>query len=81
MGSPGVELLTCDGSQQSARAWGGHDKFREESCGGQNALKPHAAEEVPRLQVVWRLEEYSLEVLYMLLHSSLSAAVRDRILG
>lgn len=42
------------------RLGGNGYKYKEESCGGQNTLKPHAAEDIPRLQVVWRLEEYSL---------------------
>jgi len=69
--SPGAGHLTPDGSQQLAQAWSGQDKLKEQSCGEQNTPKPCAAEEVPRLQVVWRLEECSVEVLHMLLHSSL----------
>ena len=63
------------------RLGGNGYKCQEERCGGENTLKSHAAEDIPRLQVVWRLEEYSLQVLYVLSHSSLSLAVRDRILG
>lgn len=43
-------------------------------------LKSPPAEEAPRLQMVWRLQEKPAQVLNMLLQASLSL-VRDRILG